>query len=122
MQAKSRLVDILRAFALALVLMALPARALDDSKPLASYSRQSWQTGNGLPQNSVHAILQSRDGFRLEQFGNTGDNGAFGDYDGDGKTDLAVARPLCPQAGCQYQFFIKRSSNGTWLVRTFGQR
>jgi VCBS repeat protein len=65
-------------------------------------------------------VLQSRDGFRLEQFGNTGDLGAFGDYDGDGTTDLGVARPLCASAGCQYQFFIKRSSNGTWLVQTFG--
>jgi len=47
----------------ALVLLALPACALDSSKPLAAYSRQSWQTGNGLPQNSVHAILQTRDGY-----------------------------------------------------------
>jgi signal transduction histidine kinase/ligand-binding sensor domain-containing protein len=47
----------------ALVLLALPACALDSSKPLAAYSRQSWQTGNGLPQNSVHAIVQSRDGY-----------------------------------------------------------
>src|SRR3954467_5309977 len=47
----------------ALVLTALPACALDSSKPLAAYSRQSWQTGNGLPQNSVHAILQTRDGY-----------------------------------------------------------
>jgi signal transduction histidine kinase/ligand-binding sensor domain-containing protein len=47
----------------ALVLTALPACALDSSKPLAAYSRQNWQTGNGLPQNSVHAILQTRDGY-----------------------------------------------------------
>lgn len=53
----------MRVFLFALVLVALPACALDSSKPLAAYSRQSWQTGNGLPQNSVHAILQTRDGY-----------------------------------------------------------
>jgi signal transduction histidine kinase/ligand-binding sensor domain-containing protein len=47
----------------ALVLLAIPACALDSSKPLAAYSRQNWRTGNGLPQNSVHAILQTRDGY-----------------------------------------------------------
>jgi ligand-binding sensor domain-containing protein/signal transduction histidine kinase len=53
----------MRVFLFALALLAIPACALDDSKPLAAYSRQSWQTGNGLPQNSVHAILQTRDGY-----------------------------------------------------------
>ncbi len=53
----------LRVLLFALVLLAMPARALDDSKPLTSYSRQSWQTGNGLPQNSVHAILQTHNGY-----------------------------------------------------------
>jgi ligand-binding sensor domain-containing protein/signal transduction histidine kinase len=43
--------------------VALPARALSDSKPLREYGRQSWQSDSGLPQNTVHAILQSRDGF-----------------------------------------------------------
>jgi ligand-binding sensor domain-containing protein/two-component sensor histidine kinase len=28
-----------------------------------SYSSQSWRTDNGLPQNTVHAILQTRDGY-----------------------------------------------------------
>jgi len=50
-------------FLFALLIAALPACALDDSKPLTTYSRQSWQTGNGLPQNSVHAILQAHDGY-----------------------------------------------------------
>jgi signal transduction histidine kinase/ligand-binding sensor domain-containing protein len=37
--------------------------ALDPSKPLASYQRQNWQTESGLPQNTVHAILQTQDGY-----------------------------------------------------------
>ncbi|HEX4651966.1 MAG TPA: two-component regulator propeller domain-containing protein [Granulicella sp.] len=39
------------------------ARALTAAKPLREYSRQSWQTESGLPQNTVHAVLQTRDGF-----------------------------------------------------------
>jgi signal transduction histidine kinase/ligand-binding sensor domain-containing protein len=31
--------------------------------PLADYGRQSWMMENGLPQNSVHALVQTRDGF-----------------------------------------------------------
>ncbi len=38
-------------------------RALDNAKPLRSDGRQTWQTGSGLPQNTIHSILQTRDGF-----------------------------------------------------------
>jgi signal transduction histidine kinase/ligand-binding sensor domain-containing protein len=37
--------------------------ALEPSTPLASYSRQTWVMENGLPQNTVQALLQTRDGF-----------------------------------------------------------
>ena len=37
--------------------------ALDTSKPLKQYGRQTWQSDTGLPQNTVHAIVQSRDGY-----------------------------------------------------------
>jgi signal transduction histidine kinase/ligand-binding sensor domain-containing protein len=46
-----------------LVMAALPARALDPHTALAHYGYQSWQTDSGLPQNTVHAIVQARDGF-----------------------------------------------------------
>jgi ligand-binding sensor domain-containing protein/signal transduction histidine kinase len=39
------------------------ARALDPHKPLAQFSLALWQTENGLPQNTVHAIAQTRDGY-----------------------------------------------------------
>ena len=48
---------------LSLVLAAAPARALDPHTALAQYGFQSWQTDTGLPQNTVHAIVQGRDGF-----------------------------------------------------------
>ena len=37
--------------------------ALEPTTPLPEYGRQSWAMENGLPQNSVHALAQTRDGF-----------------------------------------------------------
>ncbi len=39
------------------------ARALDPRTPLDFYSRQVWSAENGLPQNSVHTMLQTSDGY-----------------------------------------------------------
>ncbi len=39
------------------------ASALEPNTPLASYGRQSWVMENGLPQNTVQTIAQTRDGF-----------------------------------------------------------
>src|SRR5271165_160412 len=41
----------------------LAAPALEPSTPLANYGRQAWVMENGLPQNTVQALLQTRDGF-----------------------------------------------------------
>jgi ligand-binding sensor domain-containing protein/signal transduction histidine kinase len=48
---------------LSLVLAGAPARALDPHTALTQYGYQSWQTDTGLPQNTVHAIVQGRDGY-----------------------------------------------------------
>jgi ligand-binding sensor domain-containing protein/signal transduction histidine kinase len=40
-----------------------PSRALDPSTALTSYARQTWVMENGLPQNTVTALLQTQDGF-----------------------------------------------------------
>lgn len=45
----------------ALLLLAGRAAALDPSTPLGQYGLDAWQ--DGLPQNSVHTILQTRDGY-----------------------------------------------------------
>ncbi len=37
--------------------------ALDPTRKLDQFSYQTWQTGSGLPQNTVHDILQTRDGY-----------------------------------------------------------
>lgn len=39
------------------------AWGLEPTTPLASYSRQLWVMENGLPQNTVQALAQTRDGF-----------------------------------------------------------
>jgi len=39
------------------------AFALEPTTPLANYGRQGWATENGLPQNTVQAVAQTRDGF-----------------------------------------------------------
>jgi ligand-binding sensor domain-containing protein/signal transduction histidine kinase len=42
---------------------AIDCHALGTTKPLKQYGRQSWQSDTGLPQNTVHAIAQTPDGF-----------------------------------------------------------
>jgi len=39
------------------------ANALDPRKAITQYSHQVWQAREGLPQNSIHAMLQTRDGY-----------------------------------------------------------
>ncbi len=41
----------------------MSAAALQPSTPLADYAHQAWVMENGLPQNSVQALVQTRDGF-----------------------------------------------------------
>ena len=46
-----------------LALSATFAHALDPQKPLTQYGQRSWQMDSGLPQNTVHAVAQSHDGY-----------------------------------------------------------
>ncbi|HEY6121416.1 MAG TPA: two-component regulator propeller domain-containing protein [Pyrinomonadaceae bacterium] len=40
-----------------------PVFGLDPHRALSQFSHEQWATENGLPQNTVHAITQTRDGF-----------------------------------------------------------
>jgi len=42
---------------------AVMATALEPSTPLANFGRQAWVMENGLPQNTVQTLLQTRDGY-----------------------------------------------------------
>ena len=46
-----------------LLLWVGPAVALDPGRPLSQFTHDLWSTENGLPQNTVHAITQTSDGF-----------------------------------------------------------
>ncbi|MFH1176438.1 MAG: EAL domain-containing protein [Acidobacteriota bacterium] len=46
-----------------LALVAGAAHALDPDKALTQYIHERWEAGQGLPQNSVQALLQARDGY-----------------------------------------------------------
>jgi ligand-binding sensor domain-containing protein/signal transduction histidine kinase len=68
MMRQRRSVARLRVPAALLALMSLaisirPLRALDPAQPLRQFGQQLWQTDNGLPQNTVHSIRQSQDGY-----------------------------------------------------------
>ncbi len=39
------------------------ALALDPGKAITQYNQRNWRTGQGLPQNSAQAIVQTRDGY-----------------------------------------------------------
>jgi ligand-binding sensor domain-containing protein/signal transduction histidine kinase len=40
-----------------------PVLALDPSKEIARFNQETWLTENGLPQNTVHSIAQTKDGY-----------------------------------------------------------
>src|SRR4051812_31800059 len=47
----------------AFLLRASAKPALDPNQPIQNYLRQSWQTAQGLPQNSVFSLAQTPDGY-----------------------------------------------------------
>jgi ligand-binding sensor domain-containing protein/signal transduction histidine kinase len=51
------------AIAVGCAVWASPALALDPAQALDRYVHQAWTTDQGLPQNSVYAIAQTRDGY-----------------------------------------------------------
>ncbi|HJU55945.1 MAG TPA: two-component regulator propeller domain-containing protein [Pyrinomonadaceae bacterium] len=54
---------LLSPFILLLLCWGGPSLALDPQRDLAEYSRNVWLTENGLPQNTVHAVAQTVDGY-----------------------------------------------------------
>jgi ligand-binding sensor domain-containing protein/signal transduction histidine kinase len=46
-----------------LLVVSHAALALDPQRSLDHYGHQAWRTDSGLPQNTIHSILQTRDGY-----------------------------------------------------------
>src|ERR1700739_935185 len=63
--ARVRMAGGLREFVLSAALAAAAGAgwALEPTTPLSDYGRQAWGMENGLPQNSVHGVVQTNDGF-----------------------------------------------------------
>lgn len=60
----NRVPRLLRWIPLTLIVLAgVSSHALNPGRKLGRYGRQIWQTDNGLPQNSVRAILQTYNGY-----------------------------------------------------------
>src|SRR5262245_5089570 len=52
-----------RRLAVGFLLLSAPATAHDVARHVSDYSLQTWSSAEGLPQNTVTAIAQARDGY-----------------------------------------------------------
>jgi ligand-binding sensor domain-containing protein len=60
---KFRVSTVAAALVVAWLCLNAPVSAGDQTKPLSQYIHDVWQTDQGLPQNTVFAIAQTRDGY-----------------------------------------------------------
>jgi ligand-binding sensor domain-containing protein/signal transduction histidine kinase len=89
------------------------AWALDPNVPLRQDGAQVWQTESGLPQNTVHAILQTRDGFLW-----IATEGGLVRFDGE---DFAVYnRKRNPQLPSDVVYGLMQDRAGTLWISTSG--
>ena len=98
-------------------------RVLDyDGDGQSDYSVLRWPAGAcpGTPQQITQYNLNSTAGFQAVPWGDACfDFPVPGDYDGDGKEDIAIYRAGAT-AGAPSYFFILRSSDGGALIVPFG--
>jgi ligand-binding sensor domain-containing protein/signal transduction histidine kinase len=94
-----------------LVFAGLSASALDPHSSLAHYGYQSWQTDDGLPQNTVHAVLQTRDGYMW--FATEAGLVRF-----DGAQLLVFDRKNTPQLGSDFIYSLFEDRNGVLWIST----
>ena len=95
----------------ALLLGAGDVPALDPATPLGQYGLDAWQ--EGLPQNSVHAVLQSRDGYLW-----------LGTYEGlvrfNGVSFVVFDTRNTPALRCNSVWALHEDRQGTLWAATLG--
>lgn len=106
----------LAGLALSGLLAAVPAGLADAEeslRPLDRFSYETWQTSDGLPQNSVHAIVQTRDGYLW-----------MGTQEGlvrfDGVRFVVFRRTTTPQMRSDHVTALCETRDGTLWAGTFG--
>ncbi len=90
------------------------AAALEPSTPLAGYARQAWAMESGLPQNSVQAMIQTRDGFLW-----LGTEAGLARFDGSGfQVFDRNSRPALP--GNDIRCLLEAGDGALWIGTSSG--
>jgi len=90
------------------------AAALEPSTPLAGYARQAWAMESGLPQNSVQAMVQTRDGFLW-----LGTEAGLARFDGSGfQVFDRNSRPALP--GNDIRCLLQAGDGALWIGTSAG--
>jgi signal transduction histidine kinase/ligand-binding sensor domain-containing protein len=88
---------------------AVCGRALEPATPLGGYSRQSWTLESGLPQNTVQALEQTRNGFVW-----VGTEAGLARFDGIGFTVFdKTSRPALP--GNDIRCLLAGADGSLWI-------
>ncbi len=89
------------------------AFAQDSERPINQFSHETWQNKNGLPQNSVHAVVQTRDGYLW-----------MGTQEGlvrfDGVRFVVFDRTTTPQIQVNHILALCEDKDGTLWIGTYG--
>lgn len=91
-----------------------PARALDSREALSHLGHQIWQTENGLPQNSVHAIAQTYDGYLW-----VGTEGGLARFDGY-KFTVFDSRNTPELKSNEIRHLLAGSDRSLWIATATG--
>lgn len=105
---------ILRCMSLCVVLSCAAAVALQPSTPLAGYARQAWAMESGLPQNSVQAMVQTRDGFLW-----IGTEAGLARFDGSGFRVFDQSSPLA-LPGNDIRCLLEGRDGALWIGTSGG--
>jgi ligand-binding sensor domain-containing protein/signal transduction histidine kinase len=114
-QSAAKAVRFVKLLSFLLVLLSgMAASALEPTTPLSSYGRQSWVMENGLPQNTIQALVQTRDGYVW-----AGTEVGLVRFDGNGfQVFDKTSNPALP--GNDVQCLLAASDGSLWIGTSEG--